>query len=198
MIRPAVAEELDKVGALVAHAFEELPHARSLVPDDTRRRAALAAYVTHRARTADTIDVIDGPLGAPAAAAIWFTSRTPPAPAPEADPFGEAECLLERHRPPEPHRHLAFLAVHPDHQHAGLGHALLEHALGRQGRAPAYTTAINADTVRFYRELGFEPLQPFVLRLHTGTPFYRLQHPCDPPLTITAAHTYRLPAASRS
>lgn len=52
------------------------------------------------------------------------------------------------------------LAVHPDHQHAGIGRALLGQALGRIRTKPAVTTLDawtrdDPDTLRWYRAMGF-------------------------------------------
>ncbi|MFI5935150.1 GNAT family N-acetyltransferase [Actinoplanes sp. NPDC051494] len=187
-IRPARPAELPAIAALIALAFDDLDQNRSLVPDDTDRLRVMTdffALVTDAAPAAGTIDVIPGPSGTPVAAAVWFdrTRTAAPDPAyegrlaalagPRLPAFQTLDRLLGEHHPAEPHWHLAFLAVHPDHRGSGLGTSLLHHTHARL-RVPAYLEATNEDNIRLYRRHGYRTLHPFAIHLPDGTPFYRM------------------------
>ena len=201
-VRPARVDEVARIGALVGLAFDHLPQNRALVADPADRPRVMTGFFTLMAEFAASpggrIDVISGPDGEPAAAAVWF-DRTGAAPSLPAygnrlaalagrwvPRFAELERLLERHHPDVPHWHLAFLAVHPHHQRAGLGTALLEHR-HRLLTAPAYLEATNMQNVRLYRRHGYRRLDPYEIRLPDGTPFYRLWRPRRSPNLKPAA-----------
>ncbi|AGL18279.1 N-acetyltransferase [Actinoplanes sp. N902-109] len=187
-VRPAGPGELPAVAALIGLAFDHLDQNRALVPDATDRLRVMTdffALVTASAPAAGAVDVISGPEGAPAAAAVWFDRTGEPDPVPSYDErlavvagrhlpaFLDLERVLGAHHPPDPHWHLAFLAVHPDHRRAGLGTALLQHRHARL-TGPAYLEATNADNIRLYRRHGYHSMIPFKICLRDGTPFYRL------------------------
>ncbi|WP_306215219.1 GNAT family N-acetyltransferase [Actinoplanes sp. RD1] len=204
-IRPARGDEIPAVGALIGHAFDHLPQNRALVPDAGARLRVMTGFFTLMAELAappaGCVEVIPGPDGGPAAAAVWF-DRTAPAAPPSAygdrlaavagrwvPHFAGLETLLEEHHPGVPHWHLAFLAVHPHHQRAGLGSALLQHRHARLA-APVYVEATNEFNAALYRRHHYRRLVPYEITLPDGTPFYRLWRP-----HLTRAAPAAVPAA---
>ncbi|WP_236718164.1 N-acetyltransferase [Actinoplanes sp. TFC3] len=184
MIRLAHAGERRAVAELIGIAFDDLEQNHALVPDEKDRLPVMTNFFD-LASAAATIDIIPGPLGEPAAAAVWFDRTTPETAdssydrslaalaGPYLAAFQDLHRILGRHHPLEPHWHLAFLAVHPHHRRAGLGTALLQHRHARL-TLPAYLEATNADNIRLYRRLGYHHLTPFKVALPGGTPFYRM------------------------
>ncbi len=87
----------------------------------------------------------------------------------------EAPGALRRNRPdPIPVMVLGRLAIHKDHQQAGLGTALLRDALGRTlqtadiaGVAALLVHALSEEAKRFYRSRGFieSPIKPMTMCL---------------------------------
>jgi ribosomal protein S18 acetylase RimI-like enzyme len=189
-IRPALAAEIPAVGELVAVSFNELGANVYLVPPPLDRVPVLARFFTLFTEVAaehGRVDVIDGFDGL-AATAVWF-DYTHPIPEPAdyekrlaalAGPYGpHFEALGElfaTHHPHEPHWHLAFLAVHPSRQGAGLGGALMRRTHAELDRAgvPAYLEATNEDNIRLYRRAGYRDMDPFGIHLPDGTPFFRM------------------------
>jgi ribosomal protein S18 acetylase RimI-like enzyme len=147
------------------------------------------ALLTEHAYKYGRVDVIDNPDGTGlAAAAVWFDYTTE-SPDPEnyeerlrslageyLDRFQALDLLFEKHHPHDPHWHLAFLAVHPDHQEHGLGSRLMErtHTDLDQAGVPAYLEATNENNVRLYRRHGYADMDPFEMLLPDGTPFFRM------------------------
>jgi len=190
-IRPATPAEIPAVGRLIALSFDHLPQNRSLVPDERDRLRVMGdffTFLTESAPGSGRVDVIGDAAGGLAATAVWF-DRTREMP--EIDGyehrlgaltgrylpnFEALDELFEKHHPEEPHWHLAFLAVHPDHQGAGLGSALMQHTHDRIG-VPAYLEATNEDNVRLYERHGYQRMSPFDIRLPDNTPFFRMWRP---------------------
>lgn len=191
-IRPAREDELAAVGHLISYAFRELAACAYLVPAPDELVPVMAGYfglLTEHAHKYGRVDVIDHPDGAgPVAAAVWF-DLTSEAPAPERyderlsalagdflDRFQALDELFEKHHPTDPHWHLAFLAVHPDHQDHGLGSRLMKrtHDELDQAGVPAYLEATNQNNVRLYRRHGYVDMDPFEMPLPDGTPFFRM------------------------
>ncbi|MFI5493803.1 GNAT family N-acetyltransferase [Actinoplanes sp. NPDC051859] len=190
-IRPATAAEIPAAGRLIARSFDHLPQNHSLVPDDDARLAVMTAFftlLTESAAEGGKVDVVSDASGRPAAVAVWFdrTRELPEIPGYEdrltaitgrwLPHFEALDELFEKHHPQEPHWHLAFLAVDPVHQGAGLGSALMQHTHD-QLAVPVYLEATNDDNVRLYRRHGFVELDPFDIRLPDGTPFFRMWRP---------------------
>ena len=191
-IRSAGEEEIPAVGHLISYSFQNLPQNGYLVPSPGDRIPVMADFFTlytEHAFKYGRIDVIDNPGGdGLVAAAVWFDNTTE-APAPDryeerlreitgeyADRFIALDELFDKHHPHDPHWHLAFLGVHPDHQDHGLGSHLMEHVhdeLDRSGVA-AYLEATNEDNVRLYRRKGYADMDPFDMLLPDGTPFFRM------------------------
>ncbi|MFI9644631.1 GNAT family N-acetyltransferase [Micromonospora sp. NPDC051925] len=168
-IRAARWTDKDKVAALIADALLPDPLAAWLVSEATRRRRVLtdvaAIWVEHAMFYGDTYVTDD--LNATAVGFHRYRSIPPPAnyrhrladaAGPHADRFNQLDTLLSEPRPTEPHYHLAFLAVHPDAQGAGLATAMLTHLRSRLDRIdlPSWTdTTTNAQNL--YTRHGYTP-----------------------------------------
>nr|WP_296073831.1 GNAT family N-acetyltransferase [uncultured Actinoplanes sp.] len=191
-IRPAREDEIAAVGHLISYSFHDLPQNAYLVPpldDRIRVMADFFTLYTEHAYTYGRVDVIDNPSGdGLVAAAVWFdNTREAPAPAeyderlaalagPYLERFVALDVLFEKNHPADPHWHLAFLAVHPDHQDHGLGSHLMKHTHDELDAAgvPAYLEATNQNNVRLYRRTGYADMDPFEMLLPDGTPFFRM------------------------
>ena len=190
VIRPATEAELPAVGALIALSFDDLEQNRSLVPDPGSRLRVMGDFftlLTEHAPLCGKVDVIDDPAGGGlAATAVWFDRTHDMPEIPRYDEriaalagewlphFQALDELFDKHHPVDPHWHLAFLAVHPDHQGHGLGGALMDSTHQDLGGTPAYLEATNDDNIRLYRRYGYSDMIPFDIRLPDGTPFYRM------------------------
>lgn len=190
VIRPATEAELPAVGALIALSFDDLEQNRSLVPDPGSRLRVMGDFFTmlsEHAPVCGKVDVIDDPVGGGlAATAVWFdrTHEMPEIPRYDerlAELAGEwlphfhaLDELFDKHHPVDPHWHLAFLAVHPEHQGHGLGGALMDSTHQDLGGTPAYLEATNEENIRLYRRYGYTDMMPFDIRMPDDTPFYRM------------------------
>ena len=190
VIRPATEAELPAVGALIALSFDDLEQNRSLVPDPGSRLRVMGDFFTllsEHAPVCGKVDVIDDPAGGGlAATAVWFdrTHEMPEIPRYDerlAELAGEwlphfhaLDELFDKHHPVDPHWHLAFLAVHPEHQGHGLGGTLMDSTHQDLGRIPVYLEATNEDNIRLYRRYGYTDMIPFDIRMPADTPFYRM------------------------
>jgi ribosomal protein S18 acetylase RimI-like enzyme len=192
-IRPALTAEIPTVGQLIAVSFNELGANMYLGPPLADRVPVMAEFFTLLTEVAaghGRVDVVDGTDGL-AATAVWF-DYTRPVPEPAdydkrlaafagryRSHFDEIGELLATHHPQQPHWHLAFLAVHPSRQGAGLGGALMRRTHAELDRAgvPAYLEATNGDNVRLYRRAGYRGMDPFEVTLPDGTPFFRMWRP---------------------
>ena len=189
VIRPATEAELPAAGALIALSFDHLEQNRSLVPDPAARLRVMGDFftlLTEHAPLCGKVEVIDDPAGGLAATAVWFdrTHEMPEIPhyeerlaalAGEWLPHFQAlDELFDKHHPVDPHWHLAFLAVHPDHQGRGLGGALMDSTHQDLAGTPAYLEATNEDNIRLYHRYGYSDMIPFDIRMPDDTPFYRM------------------------
>lgn len=191
-IRPAREDEIPAIGHLISLSFFDLAADAYLVPPLDDRLPVLAdffALLTEHAYKYGRVDAIDNPDGdGLAAAAVWFDYTTE-SPDPEnyderlrslageyLDRFLALDVLFEKHHPHDPHWHLAFLAVHPDHQDHGLGSLLMKrtHDELEAAGVPAYLEATNANNVRLYKRVGYAEMDPFEMLLPDGTPFFRM------------------------
>jgi ribosomal protein S18 acetylase RimI-like enzyme len=191
-IRPAREDEIPAVGYLIAYAFNDLDADAYLVPPLEDRVNVMADFftlLTEHAQSYGRIDVIDRADGdGLAACAVWF-DYTREAPDPDdyeqrlaglagkyLDRFQALDELFAKHHPHDEHWHLAFLAVHPEEQHHGLGSKLMKRTHDELDAAatPAYLEATNADNVRLYRRHGYADMDPFEMPLPDGTPFFRM------------------------
>jgi GNAT superfamily N-acetyltransferase len=71
--------------------------------------------------------------------------------------FQALDTAFAQHHPDEAHHHLAFLAVHPDHQGRGIGTALLDryHARLDRARMPTYVEASSPHSRALYARHGY-------------------------------------------
>jgi ribosomal protein S18 acetylase RimI-like enzyme len=191
-VRSAREDELTAVGALISYSFDDLAADAYLVPNEADRLRVMADFftlLTEHAFRYGRVDVIDAPTGEGfAAAAVWFDlTREAPGPdryeerleelAGEYLPrFQALDELFEKHHPTDPHWHLAFLAVDPEHQAHGLGSLLMKemHEELDQAGVPAYLEATNANNIRLYKRHGYTEMEPFEILLPDGTPFSRM------------------------
>ena len=191
-IRPAREDEIPAIGHLISLSFFDLAADAYLVPPLDDRLPVLAdffALLTEHAYKYGRVDVIDNPSSEGlAATAVWF-DYTRESPDPEnyeerlralageyLDRFVALDELFEKHHPHDPHWHLAFLAVHPDHQEHGLGSLLMKRTHDELDAAglPAYLEATNANNVRLYKRTGYAEMEPYEMLLPDGTPFFRM------------------------
>jgi ribosomal protein S18 acetylase RimI-like enzyme len=195
-IRQARENELAEVGALISYSFDHLDADSYLVPDPAQRLNVMADFftlLTEQAYRQGRVDVIDAPDGDGfMAAAVWF-DRTTDLPPPHEDDesrlvelagpwierFAALDELFEKNHPTEPHWHLQFLAVHPDHQDKGLGSMLMRSVHDELDAAgvPQYLEATNQNNIRLYRRSGYTDMSPFEILLPDGTPFFRMWRP---------------------
>lgn len=168
-VRQVVEADADKVVATITLAFATDPAARWSLPDPE-------AYLTHfptivrafggRAFEHGTAHEVDGFGGA----ALWL----PPGVGPDEEALGafleegvsaslrdEVDAVLEQmdeRHPREPHWFLPLIGVDPSRQGAGIGNALMTHALERcdADGLPAYLESSNPANVPFYERHGFE------------------------------------------
>lgn len=162
------------VAELIATAFAGLEAVPYLVPEPAERVGVLTAnfrIFVEYAMEHGEVDVIDeGP-----AAAVWI-ARTAELPEPPdyderlaeatgecVDRFRVLDALFDKHHPHEPHHHLAFLAVHPEHQGRGMGTALLDHHHATLGGVAAYLEASSTRSRDLYLRHGYQLRTPFAL-----------------------------------
>jgi predicted N-acetyltransferase YhbS len=187
-IRRATPDDAPLVAELVATAFGQLAAVAWLVPDVSARPRVMTAnfriFVDHAIEYGHVDLVEEAP-----AVAVWFP-RTGllPEPAdydrrlaaacdPWTDRFQVLDELMEKNHPTEPHHHLAFLAVHPDRQGAGLGSILLRryHDVLDATATAAYLEASSTGSRDLYLRHGYEQRKPFTLP--DGTPFWPMWRP---------------------
>jgi GNAT superfamily N-acetyltransferase len=174
-IRPARPGETPTIAALIADAFHPLDVAVWLTADPQERRRTMTAQfalLIDHAHTHGSVEVLDDLT----AAAVWmhrdrgpvlepvdYQARLAAITGPLLDRFQTLDELLEQHRPPQPHHHLALLAVTPSRQGRGRGGALLDHhhrLLDDEGVA-AHLEASSPTSRRFYLERGYHGEPPF-------------------------------------
>jgi len=172
------------VGDFVFQAFRrDDPITLWVVPEPDDRPAILPHYFGAVAAEAVEHGVVelgrDDGSGELLAVAIWFDVPEPePAPPTEPDDrltelcgpyagrFAALEALMHAAAPPQPHHHLAFLAVDEEHRNAGLGTAMLEHhhKLVDNIGVSASLDASNPSSRRLYLRHGYndsgDPFHP--------------------------------------
>jgi ribosomal protein S18 acetylase RimI-like enzyme len=184
VISDARLRDTSLVGEFVYRAFRrDDPITLWVVPEADDRPAVLPHYFGAVAADAVEHGVVelgrDDRSGDLLAVAIWFDVPEPePAPPTEPDDrltelcgryagrFAALEALMQAAAPPQPHHHLAFLAVDEDHRNAGLGTAMLEHhhkLIDNMGLA-ASLDASNTSSRRLYLRHGYndsgDPFHP--------------------------------------
>ncbi len=184
----ATHADADLAADLIAEAFAGLDATAWLVPDPSERRAVLRdnfrIFVDHALEHGE-VHLADGGTGV----AVWFfADREIPQPADydqrlaeacgvNADRFAVLDTLFADNHPHEAHHHLAFLAVRPERQGAGIGTALLAHHHARldEHSMPAYLDASSTGSRELYARHGYELREPF--RLPDGTAFWPMWRP---------------------
>ncbi|MEV4316479.1 GNAT family N-acetyltransferase [Actinocrispum sp. NPDC049592] len=174
MIRTAGRDDLSLIGKLLGAAFQGDPVSAWIFPDDARRAAVQPKFFrTFAGLALDAGGIIY--VHSDVAATVWFpggdddddeaSAQFDMLSEDEADRFGRlTEVMAENHPTMGRHLHLQFIGVHPDHQRAGIGGALLAHNLQAldERRMAAYLEASSTLSPPLYQRHGFE---------HIGTPF---------------------------
>jgi GNAT superfamily N-acetyltransferase len=175
-IRRALRFDAEQLAVLLAEAFLIAPVGDWLIPDVDIRRAVYLNYFpifVEHALDHGLIHVTQDLSGA----ALWYPRTTPipdrvdydarllAACGPWLRRFIQLDITFARHHPIVPHHHLAFLAVAPERQSAGIGSELLNHHhanLEAEG-VPAYLEASNARNRDLYLRHGYQAGAPFRL-----------------------------------
>lgn len=200
-IRTAGIGDLRLVARTLAAAFRDGDLAPWLMPDPDERSYRYLPYFGILAEGALQPDTHARPAGIVhladhgAAVAVWYPSdSTDPADqimnyqARIADAVGPAAAprftaldtaMADHHHriAATPHHHLAFLAVHPDHQNRGLGSALLRHHLQHLDAVglPASLDATGPRNSKLYEQHGFHHQGRF--RAGDSPPLYAMWRP---------------------
>ncbi len=174
-IRAARWADKYPVAALIADALQPSPLAAWLVPDPQQRRQVLtdvaAIWVEHAMFFGDihlTDDLTAAIVGfhryRPIPPPANYRSRLTDAAGAHIDRFVLLDTLLSARQPSEPHYHMAFLAVRPDVQKAGLGAALLVHHRSRLDRIdlPSWAAVLPGGEHLLAR-YGYTPRPPIIL-----------------------------------
>ncbi|MFG3702293.1 GNAT family N-acetyltransferase [Micromonospora sp. NPDC047620] len=173
-IRAARWVEKDHVAAVIAEALQPTPIAAWLVPNEEQRGRVLTdvagIWVEHAMFYGDvhvTTDLAAAtvcfhryrPLPPPAS----YTTRLATAAGPHADRFLALDDIIASRQPTDAHYHLAYLAVHPTHQRAGRGRALMAHLRSRLDHIelPSWTVTLPAGE-HLLAQFGYETDQPIV------------------------------------
>ncbi|MDG4825622.1 N-acetyltransferase [Asanoa sp. WMMD1127] len=188
-VRPASATDVPALKSVIAAAFMADPIADWIFRDEATRHAEhlvfFGAFVD-LALAAGTAETVDDHKGL----ALWLDVDVD-APEPEDDgSMGAAfeagldgetlkrvgmldELMAAGHPHDRSHAYLPFIAVHPEHQGAGVGAALLRHRLAELDAAgrPAYLEASNLRNAALYERLGFARL-PRTIDLPEGPSLY--------------------------
>lgn len=190
-LRPATAEDIGRLKAVMAEAFFEDPIYGWLMPNDTKRPTRLRRYfaieLRHlgvaRGRVWTNSNLTGAALSLPPGA--W---RSPlHTTLLEGSAFGvhvsraaRMSAAIEWRHMREPHYYFRDVGVLPDMQGQGLGSALMRPTLGRCDREglPAYIEASSERNAVLYERLGFQLIRelrvggspPLRLMLRSSTP----------------------------
>ncbi|MFI7523971.1 N-acetyltransferase [Micromonospora globbae] len=180
-IRAARWADKNPVAALIADALHPTPLAAWLVPDLSRCRQVLtdvvAIWVEHAMFFGDiylTDDLTAVTVGfhryRPIPPPAQYRIRLTDAAAGHTGRFDLLDSLLSLKQPTEPHYHLAFLAVHPDAQNAGLATAMLTHHRSRLDRIdlPSWTVIPSAGQ-SLLAHCGYTPRPVIIQQVPTGS-----------------------------
>lgn len=175
-VRTAHHDDAPAIAELLVEAFLHGDLGPWLIPHlDTRARIyrPYFALLTEQALDHGDVRVTGDRATGLTAVAIWYPIAGGPPPTPVdydvrlaqvtgrfLHRFAALDDAMHRHHPYDAwHHYLAFLAVHPDRQHHGLGSALLEHHHAELDAAgtPAYLEATGARNARLYARHGYRP-----------------------------------------
>ncbi|SCX02503.1 MULTISPECIES: GNAT family N-acetyltransferase [Mycobacteriaceae] len=175
-VRPAVRADIAALSQVLGRAFYDDPVMAWMLPDPVARRRKLhrvfAALTRHHHLSRGGVEVAaaGSVLGA---AALWDPPgqwRHTVGEQVRAAPglllaFGaalrrgqQAEELMQRHHPEEPHWYLAVIGSDPSVRGSGQGQALMRSRLDRcdAEHAPAYLESSNPANIGYYQRFGFE------------------------------------------
>lgn len=180
-------------GDLLAASHAEYPAFRHVYPAPGVRRRALVPFMTVSAADAAAFDastaawgrhgLVGVALWLPPGAFPWSIRRklraTPgllrtALAAPRSFPaFSRIGAAAEKVHPREPHWYLEALGVHPAGQGRGVGGRLMSMGLQRADAdgLPCYLETSDPNNEGFYRQFGFEVVQPHLQHL-AGGPAY--------------------------
>jgi GNAT superfamily N-acetyltransferase len=181
----ADASQAHHLAGLIADSFRHLPPSQWLVPDAVDRPEVLRDFFTIAVEHAAHHGIVDT-LADGSAVAVWF-DHTRPDGVPEpfdydnrrrqacgryTEQFMYLDELLARNYPPEPHFHLAFIAVAEAVQGTGRGTALLRHRHNSLdgGCWSAYLEAASERLVTVYEKFGYLASEP--MRLGSDGPLF--------------------------
>jgi ribosomal protein S18 acetylase RimI-like enzyme len=193
-LRPATAEDVQRLKTVLAEAFFDDPVFGWLMPEDSKRLARLRRYfgvdlryfALPHGRVWTTSDLTGAALSLPPGA--W---RVPPRTTLlQGSAFGihlsraaRIGAAMEWRHARElrgSHYYVRDIGVHPDSQGSGLGSALMRPTLERCDREglPAYIEASNERSAALYERLGFEHLRE--LRVGGSPPLWLMLRPARP------------------
>jgi ribosomal protein S18 acetylase RimI-like enzyme len=182
-IRKATSADVDKLGDVLARAFDDDPIFRAMLPDDARRRHALPILFREWTRLLHlpldaawtTDDVTGGALWAPPGKwKIGLLDEAKMAPKMLGALGSRVVASLRvlfaiesRHPKGPPHHYLRVLGCDPTRQGQGIGSRLLRPVLEQcdAKREPAYLESSNEKNLPFYRRHGFETIDEVVTHL---------------------------------
>lgn len=182
-VRPATRADIAELSKVLGRAFYDDPVMMWMLPDPAARRRKLhrvfAALTRHHHLSRGGVEVAAvGP--AVGAAALWDPPgewRHTTVEQVRAAPglllaFGralrrgqQAEELMQRNHPDEPHWYLAVIGSDPAVRGTGQGQALMRSRLDRcdAEHAPAYLESSNPANIGYYQRFGFEVTGEIVL-----------------------------------
>lgn len=181
-VRPAVRADIGDLSKVLGRAFADDPVMAWMVPDPVARRRRLhrlfATLTRHHHLSRGGVEVastgsVIGAVPTIGACALWDPPgqwRHTTAEQVRALPglvlaFGgamrrgqQAEELMQRHHPEEPHWYLAVIGSDPAVRGTGQGQALMRSRLDRcdAEHAPAYLESSNPANIGYYQRFGFE------------------------------------------
>lgn len=193
-MRPATAEDVQRLKTVLAEAFFDDPMFGWLMPEDGKRRARLRRYfgidLRHytlpRGRVWTTNELTGAALSLPPGA--WRVP--PPTTLLHGSAFGvhlsraaRIGAAMEWRHARElrgPHYYVRDIGVHPDMQGEGLGSALMRPTLERCDREglPAYIEASSERSAALYERLGFRHTKE--LRVGGSPPLWLMIRPPQP------------------
>lgn len=166
-------------GRVLAHAFQDDPVFKWLLPDPVRRRELLPSVFMAFSELYLPCDE-SYIAGNGLAVALWVPPPCQPFSEEALDQLGEQlavtlgddaakaadlDATLEEHHPEEPAFYLPFIGVVPEQQGRGLGSQLLETLLEQcdASGTPAFLDATSPDNRRLYERHGFETMAEVVV-----------------------------------
>jgi ribosomal protein S18 acetylase RimI-like enzyme len=181
------------VRATLGAAFATDPMLQWIFRDVPQAEQATAAWLglfVDAFAAGGVVDVVVDDAQQPIATAMWRVDNSPlPYPTlpnlgglmvaflgvARATEVGAGLGAFAGHKPAPPFHYLQFLAVHPHHQGGGVGRALVAHGQARAAAAGqgVYLESTNPRNLPFYRSLGFQASDEFVLQ-PDGPPAYGL------------------------